>query len=533
MRNNKKTGKNQKKCDPKMNRRNDKQSKVREDEYSDRSDRGNNDPSWYTQLPEIAAPAANIQFNFAAGVPFELSFKYDNSTNVVANKFVVPGIMTLSLIPLPGYTSAGESPVNVASRNLYSFIRHANSGSANYDAPDLMLYCLAMGNVYSYINFLQRIYGSIFVYANMNRYLPKALLTAQGVNFNDVEEHISDFRMGINSLIHKASSLAVPSNLAYFQRLAFLFSNIYSEGESIKSQLYMYVPDKFLQFSETGSKYGGSLQPMTWNQGGTSMTVKSMIDFGNSLLTPILNSEDMNIMSGDILKAYGTAGILKLAPIPEMYQVVPVTNLEVLEQFKNANWIGSSRNSLVMEVTQDSTSGYLVTTASATFAPTDAHVPMIPLDHILNTILTAPNVGDVLVRTRGMFTSEITSVTSTSIDMVFNFPTEVGSELKIWQYDENMNIQRYNVPQTHILNNIQPGGNDTTGSIISEHCQLENFKFHPIVYYYDKLPDGTYVLLDFATDMDNYTIIAKQTLDKINESVMLSLFNVNNIAKAY
>lgn len=511
------------------------------------STRGGNDPAWYAQTPELLRDSASLPFSHAAGTTARVNYRNilgDTVDTFLEGSFTSPGIMTLQLVPMPGYATDPTSPLNIASTSLYSFIRHANSGSANYDSPDLMLYCLAMGQVYSYINWLIRIYGSMFVYANMNRYLPKGLLIAQHVDFDDINQNLADFRYGINVLIHQAASMAVPATLTYFQRLAFLFSNIYAEGESIKSQLYMYTPVGFMQFQETAETTGGSLTyiPLPGIGGSSLLTCKQLLAYGQSLLSPILAAEDCGIMSGDILKAYGSAGVLKLSPIPEMYQIIPVTNLEVLEQFQNANFVSNIQTA---NITQDPNLNCLVTTfkvASPKHPNTTEYAINVPEDHILTTILTEPNAGDVIERTRMMLSVRDCTVVGDNIIWTIDGCSEVATACHIYVMqptgapNPGYGFVDVPLPQTYI---VDPNGNALSGTlnvaIIAAHCYAENFKFHPVMYYYTAASSeaNTLTLTGFALDLDNYTIVHKDTLDQMNLAALLSMFNVNSIAKAY
>lgn len=69
--------------------------------------------------------------------------------------------MKIGFVPSIGRTSGESSPANVASKNIYSFVRFANSGRTNYEATDLMMFLLAMDNAYMYAGYLIRIYGII------------------------------------------------------------------------------------------------------------------------------------------------------------------------------------------------------------------------------------------------------------------------------------------------------------------------------------------------------------------------------------
>lgn len=299
-----------------------------------------NDPKWYETTPQLLRDAASIPFSNATGTSFNLNF-YGDGIAPVTEQYV-PGIMTLSIIPTIGGDQNFNSPLNIATNALYGQVRKANSGAANYDAPNLFMYCMSIAQIYAYINHLMRIYGTAQLYVHYNRYVPEALLNAMNVDFSSVQENMADFRYGINVLIHKASSFACPASITYFNRLAFLFAGIYSEGESIKDQLYMYVPYGFMQLTEQDSTPGWNLQFKAFpapQSGKSYLTVSQLLNYGTELITPLLQSEDFNIISGDILKAFGS-NILGLQSLPETYTVLPVTDLAVLEQMQNADIVG-------------------------------------------------------------------------------------------------------------------------------------------------------------------------------------------------
>lgn len=329
---------NAKPCKPVRGKRNNFKNRDREAKFEAESSKDElkskvNDPNWYAADDAILRDAASIPFSWATGTLLDLGVE----------TITIPGICALKLTPTFGRCTSQSDPINVASTAVYSFIRHANSGSSNYDSPDLMLYIMSMSQIYSYINMLQRAYGVAQLYAQGNRYLPDGLMTAMGIDPVDVQSHLADFRYRINVLINKAASMAVPSDFTIFQRQAFLYQNIYTEGTSIKDQLYMYVPHGFWYFGLNPTTKAGQLnyvqfKPSACISGATNslFTVSQLFSLGNALLQPILGDEDMNIMSGDILKAYGSDRLIKLAEVPPEYRVAPVFDIGVLEQMKNA-----------------------------------------------------------------------------------------------------------------------------------------------------------------------------------------------------
>lgn len=189
----------------------------RDDKKLDREDvkRSTNDPQWYAADPALLRDSASYPFSW----PYGTKIGYPSMVSKRSN--VVPGVMALHVCPTLGKSEDSYSPLNVAAASMYSFIRHANSGHSNYDAPDLMLFVTAMSQIYSAINWAQRLYALAMLYDQKNRYMPKALIKANGVDPDSIINNLSNYRYWLNTVINKAASLAVPANLTIFSRMAF------------------------------------------------------------------------------------------------------------------------------------------------------------------------------------------------------------------------------------------------------------------------------------------------------------------------
>lgn len=179
-----------------------------------------NDPMWYAKNPQLLKDAASLAFSNRTGD--YMDFGVANSSQATG---AIPGIMALEWVPSVGTitnTDASGTPVldntdaiNCAAKNIYSFVRHANSGASNYDAPDLMMAIVAADSVYSLIAHAIRTYGLMRVWDQKNRYVPEAILRATGITGLGENYSLADFRYDINFCIAKASVIWVPSNLTF------------------------------------------------------------------------------------------------------------------------------------------------------------------------------------------------------------------------------------------------------------------------------------------------------------------------------
>lgn len=505
-----------------------------------------NDPNWYAANPAIMRDAASIPFSWAVGTPITMNMDTTGLSATSEKDFFVPGIQVMVLKPSVGWSPNATSPINIASTAMYSFVRHANSGHSNYDSPDLMLYTLAMSQVYSAINWLMRIYGCATLYAQRNRYLPTALLEAQGVDAKDVMNHLADFRYGINVLISKAASLAVPASMTIFQRHAFLYQNVYTEGTSIKDQLYMYNPGMFWMYGLKPTDSSGTLVPKAV---GDKLTVDGLLQLVDDLLTPIISSEDMNIMSGDILKAYGDGGIIKLQNLNEVYPITPIFDIAVLEQMKNATVVLASSNSLSVE--QDATHGYLVSRPAyygdATIADATTKTNMMRRwseNRILTTTTAEVDPSLVMESTRLMVGGTYAAKNGDVVEQVqLACGTEVCTQV-VWYYYE-WNPLTGHEGEVRLVNRAlsamefldqtywkAPTSKDFT-TALAKASIMSHFRFHPCmrVWITNGDTDKSVYLYGTLFDVDNYAVIHGDTLQRLHEAALMNMLAVPSIAR--
>lgn len=350
-----------------QNRKPDKNQGYSKELEESRDSKYSNDPKWYATDEALLRDAASYPFSWATGPvinhsPVDLS--HWNSSPVQAgqitlNNSTAGGLASFYLLPSVGCSVDKDSPINIASFSLFSFVRHANSGNSNYDAVDLMQYVLAMSSVYSYINFCQRLYGLAFTFSQRNSYIPDVFFASVGIDYNDIRSNLANFRLGLNILINQAASFAVPNTIPLLVRQSFVYTGLYSEGTSIKDQMYMYNPAGFWCFTYDSDQAGlckllpfyckvaadakdvskyYSVGSIHWRDNAALRGYQFLLDYGTFLMKNLVNNQDFKIMSGDITKAFGQ-NTIKLASIPEVYQVLPEFNIGVLEQMCNATVI--------------------------------------------------------------------------------------------------------------------------------------------------------------------------------------------------
>ena len=315
-----------------------------------------NDPAWYALNPQLLKDAASFPYAWPLGNRLNVG---EFGSHI--NKGSLPGILIMNWAPTIGYSSDGTSPVNVASINTYTKVRHDNSGHANYDHADYMMYLLAMDSVYAFHSWMRRVYGCMLTYSNTNRYYPRAIVKAMGVDFDSLQSNLADFRQYINTYAIKASALAVPAKMSYMTKHYWMSEGLYYDSQQDKPQTYLFNPLGFYRFRlAEGDTPRGQLEFVPMFKKGTAPTARdsvtpqytagclatdkwslqNIVEYGDSLLAPIISDEDFGIMSGDTLKSFGVGGCYTLPVTEETYTVLPSYSSEVLDQIQNATFIG-------------------------------------------------------------------------------------------------------------------------------------------------------------------------------------------------
>nr|AVX53818.1 putative capsid [Marmot picobirnavirus] len=481
-----------------------------------------NDVSWYARNPQLLRDAGSLSFNNPLGAQLRFNdvIPANSTFQAVSGMDVIPGVMRISFRPVPGVSRDNSSPVNIAARNIYSFVRHANSGHTNYDSPDLMLYLLAMDNLYMMFNLGKRAYGLARYYSQYNRYVPDELIVAAGFDPADLRRNLANLRYGLNVIAAKLNAFAVPNSMTLFTRHSWMVSNVYKDADEPKAQLYLWTPSEYFVYNETGSPRGGYLQ-ITTNQ---LWKVEEYLESLNVAVAAVVESEDLNIMSGDILKAYGTGKLWTLGPIGEEYAIEPVYNVEVLNQMHNTTMFyraGTQPWTTRDNIRQDPDTGAILcgeqqlTPFVSNAAGAHQGFPIMinmPRGDVTPDMVMVATRNTTQLRISDAADVETVNIDSMGSEMITGF-TIYTKEL------DSSTANTYTVlPFNSIVVIPTSGSSQVT---MAELVQISNFDWHPILY----LTTGD-TFVGYLGDISNNTLIDANTLEKLHSTALLSELDV-------
>lgn len=510
-----------------------------------------NDVSWYTKSTNLLDAAASLPYGYPIGNPIDIDNSNFSRYSSSGTRYdAVPGIMTLSLLTGPGIATDVNSPVNVAARDIYSYVRYANSGHANYDPVDLMMYILAWDEVSMWLANARRAYGAMYTYNSQNKYAPKYVVRALGFDYDDLNANLAQFRYAINAATNRFNALNMPNNFNYITRHTWLYSNIYSDGTSAKSQLYAYVPAAYRVYDETSSTSGGFLKthPLNIYWGGETLTFAKWLEITNEMVNALLGSEDVGIISGDILKAFGSDRTIVTPTIADVYSITPVYNEEVLSQFQNATVLNATTpipdDEKKWDITQDPSIDQGIIKYNPKFMISyqgNNSAIASNADRILSLNLDSPKPGDTMVASRLMTITARSDAPDTTVNHELVCLT-AGTEIAIrgnitvgmkqnkpgGKVSYSMSYQR--VGMNFAYNSKGSDASIILSDMIRALSSVTAFKYHPMdtstIYDYPSGGQSTRGTVHHFFEMDNYTIVDENTLRQMHETAILSEFDV-------
>lgn len=580
-------------------KRNSARELVTRDKVSDRNDyRGRrntnamgvdtstNDKSWYSRNPELLEAGASFAYGYPVGSPAYLN----NAAYPNAGKLIVSGIAAIEVIPNLGLSRDASSPLNQAIRKMYTYIRHANSGAKNYDPADLGLYIGAMDQIYTMFWYGVRAYGTARLYNAQNRYVPYTLLSAQGFDANDVMKNCAQLRYGLNRIATIVNNLVTPNDLPLLARHRWIFSGLFSDGTSPKSQIYMYRPAGYFTFG-LDKQGAGMLKYISLSTETKSLTVDDYLTLLDEMVNPILTNydEDFGIISGDIMKAYDANSLYKLPAVPEEFAIAPEYSEEVLSQIQNATLLGNyihdfnykqvveptapNAGALIHNPALDVSMDVLIEVGSSVKPGAVVQSPNFvsaAQSRLISLNLTNPEPADTMVATRltamvgapGSFDAKFVNKNGKSYLRVqakdcplLTAGTEWATRVYIYKvagYGTAYKVNAIDVDMDAYLPNVTIGVKDAEGThtdvikrgvvgtdlYLKRSVRLSHFKFHPLVVAtmlnLDVAIRGTAVervkwseIENFYNfEIDNYTVLSESDLDQLNEIAVLSLLNI-------
>lgn len=496
-----------------------------------------NDPSWYNKDKQLVDDVARIPFGVPLGVPVD--------GNGLGQE-VIPGVMRLNWVPTigsPGLKEPDEKEyqaINVAARNLYAYVRHANSGARNYEAMDMMMYVLALDSAYTLVSHCMRGYSIALTAKQENRYYnATAMLQAAGFSSN-ILQTLAQFRYEINRFVQQLNAFALPKVFSYIERHIWMGSTIFKDDPIKKSQEYLFVPKGYWVWGSdtaTGTKLTWKSLYGTSPSGGLSLTdVRTAF---NNIITALITDEDAGIISGDILKAYTEAELYFIQEIPDDFHIESQWSPEVLTQIGSSVvvpvnevdlsiWQNTDLNMLYQGSGNDPADAGIKGVWKMAYAPAFTPAAFTPGERaFLNVQKDSPSADEVMVSSRLVTLIKLDAVGS-GTDMVFDVTccgTEILTDMIVYKL-ANGGGAAPTVISNGSLQSIDSTVASSGQTVLNLLALLSKFDWQPIFRVY--LTDAGAALRYVGTfnDIQNYAAVGIDELEGMNQTAILSQFGV-------
>lgn len=507
-----------------------------------------NDWKFYAVNELLAKQVASIPFNVLTGAPLPvtvLNYMGSESKVIRGNRSAV-AVARIDYVPAVGVSGGSTSGISLAANQLYAEMRAANSGAKNYEAPDLLMFVIAVQDLYRNIMEAMRTLSMVGVYDFANKTLPKHIIElGMCYDYADLSANRAQYLARLNTLISASNAFGIPAYFTGLLRRLFIAGNVFMDSDAIRGQYYVFKSRGYYVWSPTTSSAGSSLKyvDFAYEFGSNGVpnppsTFDAMLDAIEDQITALMSDSDALTMEGDILKAWGPDKLYKMPMLDGDTRCVPICDEDILAQIENmivapgsfffsgeltatTTGFGSS-----LDVTQIGGNAIIWQPVLGMVGTSDTNsVPVIGA-RAFNSHKIDPSYTDTLEWTR------LSAVWGTSaVDDGGKAKLSVvacGTELPI-----NMAIfllQWDTTGKTTALGTtFQQLPTDTNAAGVFLLAVVAQLDWHPAVYVYSP---GSSTITGVAMDTKVCTVIDSDTMIRIHESVNYAVYYNHNAGVA-
>jgi hypothetical protein len=531
---------------------------------------------FYAKDRNLLSLIATLPFEDALGDGIRASVSGDDF------RMSTPGIMRFRYEQSIGRTDGRTGAQAKIAKALYEAITQGVTGKQNFEAPDLLMFVIAMASHMAYLEEFKRALNEVSDASNFDKYKGKLLVESFGFDADDLSNNLADACAWI--AYHQdtiAKSFKVPKDSNILQRWMYLSQNYFRDGLESKSQYYVYTASHIFRFNgfefDTGSAL--DLQEVPTNTG--KCTFSQYADFMDKRLQDLQYNSDISDMSGAIYRVWGKDAEISYseykrqhkAAVYEELSLHQIHNLEATSLVKSEASFASpyqddgilhhcykffdaepSDYLMIEEKTLDDGTKVL---PGVVRQWTNGGILSFPVLHALdvgipqvfiNIHSESPDAVDVIESTRTKLAwikdespignnvhaankfydyysgSEI--VNSTSIYTTTKFGAlSTSAEVTPGSISEIPFYVFYNAGNPHITTSW----NDTVSKDYYALALLSNFDWAPMIYGCVGSVNGSSYIANFHGDISNYTVQPRSYIARLNDRALWELLNVPSI----
>lgn len=320
----------------------------------------NNDPNWYFTNAELANQAGQLSFQSFMG-----------TGAVIGNKSISapPAIISILVNPCPG-TTYNVNPardltqthaynilprpadylgdpyatgINIAGFKIYNMLATHSGRVSNYAPQDVTAMILGIAALAETSEHIRRVFGVSMMTNARNRSLPRDLVKAMGVDYDDLLKNSAAYRMRFNTEIARINQIPLLGNVAFIAKARDIFQHIYVDSASSMSTIFFYAPNSSWYLDENTYEEGIVLRTIDLKQlRGTAQPMSDLLNVMSAQITALLNSTTLNLIYADLINLASKVSIpmWSFDYLAENYAILPEYNRNAMLQLHNATIVG-------------------------------------------------------------------------------------------------------------------------------------------------------------------------------------------------
>lgn len=501
---------------------------------------GGNSIDWFNRNPNLLLAAGSIPYPYRPGmqVPMGQIASLDPSfPNPADLNLSIPGILALEWLPSIGVSTTPTSPASIIGKEMYAKVREKYSGALDADAPDFVIYLLALDSIFSCIAHLKRVYRTINAYSPDNRFIPDGILQALGFSsaaISDLRQNKMLLYQYINELVLMTRKFRCPRIMDLFNRHVWLNDHVYTDAPTINSQMYVFWQTGFYQYalldepeSTSGVKVGGLEMKYMINIPDTSV-VQYLYTFCRNLIDSLAESDDGYLISGYLMRAYEGVPEFTVDELLLDELLVPKYNEEVLGEIENSHCVPGGVTAWELNVTQKPSNNTVYAKPVVHYA-TGSVTPTMRWDLMrprFSSRSDVPTVAETVINSRMATYIDGLKVNTTDVT------AEVLSCTEILYAYRMISAFNSNSPTSDITFYSETAVNLIGGVNVDEMrkfvgmLRLAQWDWAPIIYV--RVENEKFGTGSVIGDIHNITSVSKSTLYNLNTVCLYSIFNAFN-----
>ena len=468
-----------------------------------------NDWRYYAISEQLAKAVGNLPYNSLPGMAVKLNPQGSVTGMTWEDGSIgyIPSVMQIQYTPSIGYSGDDQSAINIAAKRLYTYVRHANSGAKVYEAPDLMMYIIAMENCYRLWWEARRAYQICFEYNAQNRNLPIVVGAAANLGVTDSIADLAQANFHLNLLRNKINSFWVPDIFNSFKRAAVIANGVFMDSDSYRGQFYIFTMTKYYLFSGKTSEKGSELVA---TDATGAYTLSQKLALVETAINALISDDDINTMSGDMMKAFKDSERFSLPEVPSIDKLQIAFDEDILAQIENSCTISLTDNA-TMNITQDASSIIFKPTARVSTTLGIFEQLMWGSNKIFNSHKDNPDYTDNLEWSR--------DICGVLADGTPYFGAEIIENYNMWYFGDDGMVTGTMI-NSYLAENTTDSG--------AKGCKVSQFDWHPTIYYCRR--DGnSFKGVGFYADLKYYAVLSGDTVSNLHKCAIQALYYATSL----